>query len=902
MPTAEELRSNPKYSEYYKLLDLSRSGADVGRNIQNKVENLKEHVQFLGSIPTPEARVEEEQARALRNELIMVRNKAGYRPPTPIVPESRPDQYGYTQANRTLSFGGQTYNDVEGYTMDASGNLSGVIQGTTEKRITEPGTGRLRSVQTKDFYQDIENNRTVDLRPLQEIRVYMMPKAAPPNVEKAGSFVDTINANFEGRQVLIAEKQGDTYSVKYNPALSKSGFVDELAAQKLSELGFVEEGDTFRYYQPETSSSFGTIDTRPQGFQTQFDYVDQPTPIAFSVGGSGIEVENQSQYLGEYVQKLKAKGRGVPAEVMLAPWDIGNIPETLNIVDTPLTQFFNTDYAGDLAREVGKYDPYALKTPVGDISLGSMVVGFVGGAIETPIKSIVAVENLVVRGGQAYIAQKSGKPLSLETREAIGSDILASGSYLEYAPINIAAALGTVGELARAPTPSPAPTRSGLSKLLTVTKQESGNIVEDYGFYQLNRVPGGTGYLEASLRAGIDPIIQAGRSGLRVASPIINIGRRAAQGAITFGSFEAGIEAVAGAAKANNFGGAIEALKTPEVQGRIKAAALTGGVLFAALGTAEAAKPFFDAKAAQVRGTFSLPGQAFRAGGNTLVATMENVRLGYFLAGSDKELVRGLSQEVPGITPTMGQKMVVQMTVRNANPFVMVKAPRVNTNIIPQTQLRSERSTPFTALVARGGGGVRVRDRGREFAPSILQGPSLRGTANQITKVPSTGDFPKVISGPAVDVTPRSGPKIEEMFGINVKTTDLTKQGQTERERNPQRERQRQIEEERLIFGFAEVPRLNTPTRQLIRFPEVPRVPEKPPPELPPTTIPLPNFLSDDRGNPLARREKALAKLAQYTPSLLGVEIGKVQKRTGGSFSGLEIRGIFGRAKRRRKR
>ncbi len=104
----------------------------------------------------------------------------------------------------------------------------------------------------------MKNMRALPLLCLFLVLISMSSKAAalpspPLQVQQAGQFVDTINKEYEA-EVLIAnvvpQVSQITYEVAINPNISPAPSQLQIFSQRLTALGFTQQGMEFLYLQP----------------------------------------------------------------------------------------------------------------------------------------------------------------------------------------------------------------------------------------------------------------------------------------------------------------------------------------------------------------------------------------------------------------------------------------------------------------------------------------------------------------------------------------------------------------------------------------------------------------------------------------------------------------------------
>lgn len=465
---------------------------------------------------------------------------------------------------------------------DASGNVKGVIERYSSGRETttvtySPNRSQILAVQTPKEYHDISNNRVLTLNPTYEMRLYEKPLAAPQNVGKVGSMVDTINQNF-GTQVLVAAKKGDEYTVGFNPNINVPAGIRSAAEKQLIASQFTKKGDVYSFYAPQERQAprteKATLKPDKAAFSAPWDYAlgNTMTPLAAppSMKITVIETVNTiPKNAEELTKQLQKEYAGTFANKQGDIYKAGSQGE-IAFKSTSLRDFFRTSFAYEYGQKpissLEKSVGLNIKLPVvGEVGPISNAAGLILGIPETLFKAPAAAG---VVAGAMY---RTSRTITPEERASIAGDVYAV--YPQFTNLPYAVAFG-VGNYLEAGLGSTANTAIGgtaksvpknVERLLSVREGVGGFIYRTYGYGKMSFEsvigPGAPGYEVAAQQLAGEFARQAGRGIINIATPILEVNAKGVATSAFFGVIQTAAE-FTGAAGNEFLTGSIPQAKT----------------------------------------------------------------------------------------------------------------------------------------------------------------------------------------------------------------------------------------------------------------------------------------------------------------------------------------------------
>jgi len=603
--------------------------------------------------------------------------------------------------------------------------------------------------------------------------------------------------------------------------------------------------------------------------------------------GKTVEVDarsSQKDWLKE-VSDL-SKGTGGPKPITLETTKSG-------IAKTPITEFYETDYSGQLEQSVKGLEEqsglYIKESPIGEIRI-SKLVGFGGDIVETGVKSAASVGTSLGAAAIVGASEATGKKLSERERLTLASDVVAGHQYSPAIPFFVA--FETVPLLKGAKATTTTVTKSVGSfipkakPVSTYKSTEYGvkSIVQDYSrggsiIFRKVTPEGAKGYTELELKQAASTISKAAFPIQKTVNPVVTIGKASVKTGAGFAGLQTGIETYAG--------GGVESLTKPGSQERIKTAFLFGATLGGGAQAFTQTKPFFQTKTSQYKQSLEkvadLPAASLRETVKIGKEASEFNKQLYFFAKSDKQALKFATPESKVYVP-------VELTRTRINPYEYIKsAPKESPRIVE---------------------GVKLKQRSRWTAP---KGETKLKPLPQIkTPVPTTATT-------YTFVAPLTLAGLNTLTGVKLNVSQLEKvrerqverlqeiQKQNERTRvrqklkiiQKQKVKQKQRQKERVI----ELPKLQIKQGLQVKLKlgqklkEPPRVPQR-------TVAVMPTFSLEDRPSKRSKRPKRTQEPDfGYTPSLAGVLLSVKETKIKPLYTGFEIRGIsVGKGKKPKKK
>lgn len=866
--------------------------------LSRKIESLKDHYRTMKSAYGEGEKTRFgytlAELRALRDRAIQVRNAYGERPPAAPAPAPEP-----TYQPQRMYIDGI---EVRGVVRDPQGNIRQIIpREQRHPRYVGGYTEHERYLQPRgDSYE-------------------RQAKKVPKGVKEAGSFVDTIN---QGRQVLIVEETPGGYFIRPNPNIDLPASMERHIEKNLRSRGFVKEGDGWVYrkevrdtsinepfdftkpfYKTKTGEVFGELPDLPFDFSKDGGWMGYGKPSRSRVlSRKPIPPVSEDILSSPEIQRRLKEGKEE---------DLSNF---LFFADTGVRDFYKTDYTerylvNPLRGFETEHGLYLQDTPVGEVR-GSDVFGFFAHIPEDVIKSIGAIGTV---GRGVYEAQRYGKGEATkeEYLMAAGGAYAAYPSFLKLPETGI---IVTAMALSGTTTTTKAVGNVGGKQASLISRKVvmeggSSKVIEEFAFrtgggYQLEILKPGIGKLAQAMA---DPIMKAA-GGMAGSAPARIAGSAIKTGAM-FGGIQTAVEVVPRTMEAWSVydtsmerprrampremmaieQGVMRVLEDPAALGRIRTAALAGGVLGAGLETYGQAKPFFESKGAQYKEAAhriaGAPGGFLKGSVDLAFDAFQSQKTLYFLAGSPKSSLRQFNPENPLFIPA-------SLTAAGLNPYELIK-PRTRTRqmeaqasqILPLVLDVSPGESKFTQLYQRA---LTRTKKGRELktVPVIIPGLSelnVTSKASRRQEMIREDILQDVLQREAgrTKAEQIEALRLGERIGLGLRLGERLWAGQKYRTRlSPI-----------IGWGEREFPRTLIGARPRTRQGQRGRGRETPPRS--PPIIPRIDLGFPDSGRKRkdGKRRKTASK-TEYAPSLFGIFMGKEEKRLQKIYSGFEIRGL----------